>query len=505
MAAEQTDLPVVYIDNDLAVIHKPSGIHTHPSALSAHEDSCMKWLRDQLGQWVYPVHRLDRATSGLLVFALNESSARKISTMFSERLIKKTYLAIVRGWTDVSGLIERKLGDSPGQEKTGLLRDAITVYNSVSQCELLESVGNFSTARYSIVKLSPQTGRPHQLRRHMAHLRHPILGDRKYGDNKHNNFISQFFGISRLALIANGIEFEHPVSGMLISLRTCLDEDLQKLVSGLGFAGPDLCEIMHAPNPALLPTLSGKRLLSVKTKLPVSESAQQTVKKQNPLCIPIKMDLRKNCPLCNSISIFPFHVEQQRNFSSCKNCGIVFQFVDELPQADVEQSRYETHNNDLQNPGYREFLTPLRDLIIKHSSLRESIVEGLDYGCGPTTAMQELFAEAGINFSSWDPFFFPERPSHKNQFDLICASEVIEHFHNPLDSFADINDLLKPDAILGLQTNSLECPENFPGWWYARDLTHVSFYTETCFKWLAEYFNWTVLHLDQRYVIFRKG
>lgn len=221
-------LEILYRDEYLVVINKPSGLLVHRSWLAAEARYfAMQMLRDQLGQYVYPVHRLDRPTSGLLLFALNAKTAKLLSEQFASRAMHKTYHAVVRGYVDEHGQI-----DYPLQEKLDKIADqqaqadkpaqpAVTDFVCQSQVELPFKVGTrYPTSRYSLVQLSPQTGRKHQLRRHMAHVRHPIIGDTTHGDGRHNQFFRDQFAIKRLLLAATGLNFQHPVSG--IELNLCI-------------------------------------------------------------------------------------------------------------------------------------------------------------------------------------------------------------------------------------------------------------------------------------------
>lgn len=234
-------LRVIYQDDELVAVYKPSGLLVHRSMIDRHEtEFALQQTRDLIGQRVYPLHRLDKPTSGVLMFALNPEMARLMGQKFTEHEVQKEYFAIVRGFcTDEITL------DYPLQEKLDKIADklanqdkpaqsAVTHILPLAQFEIKQPVGRYATARYSLVKLSPKTGRKHQLRRHLAHLRHPILGDVNYGDNKHNRFIKDTFNLTGLALCAKVLRFEHPSLKTSVTIRCELDERFHRLLSGFG-------------------------------------------------------------------------------------------------------------------------------------------------------------------------------------------------------------------------------------------------------------------------------
>lgn len=212
-------LKVLYQDPDFIAVDKPSGLLVHRTELSTDRECAMTILRDQLGQWVYPVHRLDRATSGVLLFALNSKAAGDLSERFRAKEMRKTYLAVVRGYADTTGVIVQPLKRNPEKKNSPLL-EAHTTYERVATTELPFAIGRYSTTRYSLVKVRIETGRLHQIRRHMCTISHPIVGDTVYGDGKHNKFFREKFALRRLLLCAAGIEFEHPYSGIKTLIRS---------------------------------------------------------------------------------------------------------------------------------------------------------------------------------------------------------------------------------------------------------------------------------------------
>lgn len=225
-------LEIVYRDETCVVINKPAGMLVHRTSLDYGETIfAVQRLRDQIGMKVHPVHRLDKPTSGLLLFALNVEALKDLQTQFMERKVEKTYWAIVRGYLSGNGTIDYPLKrevDPYSPATADMTQSAVTHHRSLAQTELLIPVGRYPTTRYSFIELKPETGRKHQLRRHMAHLRHPIVGDTRHGDGVHNRFFRERWGIHRLLLHAQQLSFIHPASSDRITLAAPLDEAFQE-------------------------------------------------------------------------------------------------------------------------------------------------------------------------------------------------------------------------------------------------------------------------------------
>ncbi len=232
-------MELLYQDRRLVAVYKPAGWLIHRSALEPRE---RRWLlqavRDRVGQHVYPVHRLDRPTAGIVVFALDEAAATHLARAFAERRVTKAYLAVVRGHTAPSGVIDWPLRDraalTRGTEPDSAPRPAVTHYHRLSTCEFPDPVGPHPSARYSLLRLRPEHGRQHQLRRHLKHIGHPILGDTTHGDGRHNRYLRQRTGAARLLLAALGLRLPHPDSHPL-TLHTDPDPVLQGTLSALGW------------------------------------------------------------------------------------------------------------------------------------------------------------------------------------------------------------------------------------------------------------------------------
>jgi tRNA pseudouridine65 synthase len=230
------DLEILYQDQYLVAVNKPSGLLVHRSWLDTHAtEFALQKLRNQIDQYVYPVHRLDRPTSGVLLFALDKESAKNISEQFVTHTTNKRYLAVVRGHLGDGELdyslkvkldkIADKLTkqDKPPQE-------AFTQYRCLQQTQLPIAVRPYDSTRYSLMELIPKTGRKHQLRRHMAHLRHPIIGDTSHGDGKHNAMFRDNFDCQRLLLHAAYLSINHPKTGELIEINAPLDDFFSALL-----------------------------------------------------------------------------------------------------------------------------------------------------------------------------------------------------------------------------------------------------------------------------------
>jgi tRNA pseudouridine65 synthase len=204
-------LQLLHLDRDLAAIDKPAGLLVHPSGLDAHEErTALKLLRDQLGQHLWPLHRLDKGTSGVLLFARSQAAAREWGLAFEEGRVRKRYLALVRGWPDEAGEIAQPLARDPELPSAGQVRlPAVTRYRRVATFEWDFSVdGRHTTSRYALVEVEPLTGRRHQIRRHFKHIAHPLVGDTTHGKGAHNRAVAQWLGVQRMWLHAQSVELE---------------------------------------------------------------------------------------------------------------------------------------------------------------------------------------------------------------------------------------------------------------------------------------------------------
>ncbi|WP_286222235.1 pseudouridine synthase [Marinobacter apostichopi] len=230
-------LSVLYRDECLLVVHKPAGLLVHRSPIDKHEtEFALQYARAlNGGEHVYPVHRLDRPTSGVLVFAKDSETARTLGLAMMAGEVSKTYQAVVRGWPAESGFIDHPLREEPedrrqkGSEQP--VRDARSRYRTLATTEIPVAIERYPSSRYALVELYPETGRKHQLRRHMKHINHPIIGDANHGRGRHNRYFAERFGQGRLMLAATGIEFAHPVTGETLVIEAAPESSFQQVLS----------------------------------------------------------------------------------------------------------------------------------------------------------------------------------------------------------------------------------------------------------------------------------
>lgn len=230
-------LEVLYKDDYFVAVDKPSGLLVHRSMIDKSEtEFAMQIVRDQIGAYVYPVHRLDKPTSGVLLFALSPEAARAMSEVFQSGKSTKEYLAIVRGYTDEHEIINYplkeqldKMTDSKAN-KDKPAQSAITEYRRLATVELPYPVSRYPQARYSLLHVMPKTGRKHQIRRHMKHIMHPIVGDTKHGRGEHNKLFREKFDAHRLLLSAIRLSFTHPFTHEVITIEAPLDDVMTQLI-----------------------------------------------------------------------------------------------------------------------------------------------------------------------------------------------------------------------------------------------------------------------------------
>ena len=219
-------LDILYLDDYLAIVHKPAGWLVHRTPLDKGETRfVLQTLRDQIGQHVWPVHRLDKGTSGVLLFALNADTARLLGQAFeSGQGMQKTYRAVVRGWPADAGVIDHALKRMPDDARTERteIQPAQSRFATLRHFTLPLPQQGFADTRCAEVALQPLTGRRHQLRRHMKHIAHPILGDATHGKGPLNRAVADLIGHQRLWLHAESLQLAHPVSGQPLMLASPL-------------------------------------------------------------------------------------------------------------------------------------------------------------------------------------------------------------------------------------------------------------------------------------------
>ncbi|WP_395091503.1 pseudouridine synthase [Vaginella massiliensis] len=225
-------LEILYRDQRLIAINKPAGLLVHRSYYARDvKQFAVQELRNQIGQHVYPIHRLDRKTSGVLLFALDTEMLTEMNTLFNTREVEKEYFAIVRGYT-----IDRELIDYPLTNDNGVLQEAQTYYETLYRAEIDLPFGQHPTSRYSLVKALPQTGRMHQLRKHFRHIYHPIIGSRPHGCNKQNKLWAEQFDLHQMMLWARGLRFTHPETKQSVSISSSPSDEFQRV-----------CKILNIP------------------------------------------------------------------------------------------------------------------------------------------------------------------------------------------------------------------------------------------------------------------
>lgn len=223
-------LDILYRDEYLIAINKPHGLLVHRSSIANDaSEFALQLLRDQIGQPVYPAHRLDRKTGGILLFSLDKETDKKTQPLFQDKKMDKRYLAVLRGYCPDEGII-----DYPLLKENGTAQDAITHYKRLATAEIDVPQGKFPTSRYSLVEANPETGRMHQLRRHFAHIMYPIIGDRPHGCNKQNKLWKEKFEMDTMLLHASALTFIHPWTEEKIEIKADLNSEFKRVLEILG-------------------------------------------------------------------------------------------------------------------------------------------------------------------------------------------------------------------------------------------------------------------------------
>lgn len=224
-------LDILYQDDHLIAINKPHGLLVHRSPIAADaSEFALQLLRDQVGFWVSPVHRLDRKTAGVLLFSVNKEAEVAMQKQFMNGEIEKQYLAILRGHTADTGAI-----DYPLRRDDGVEQEAFTAYTTLKRAELPIPLGQHQTSRYSLVEARPTTGRMHQLRKHFAHIHHPIIGDRPHGCNKQNRLFKERWQMDTMMLHASVLRFKHPITGNEVLVEAPLRDEFLGVMDLMGW------------------------------------------------------------------------------------------------------------------------------------------------------------------------------------------------------------------------------------------------------------------------------
>ncbi|MGY1426237.1 pseudouridine synthase [Lysobacter sp. A289] len=220
-------LDVLYCDEHLAVVNKPAGLMVHDSALARGEtDFAADRLREQFGRKVFLVHRLDRATSGCLLLAFDRDSASVLGKAVMAGEIEKDYWAVCRGWPEGDFQVDHPLDGGPGKP---VKKDATTRFQLLAKAECDWPSTGFSSSRYALLRAQPQTGRFRQIRRHLKHMSHHLIGDTSHGDGRHNRAF-RMIGVHRMLLHARRLAFAHPDSGEVLQVTAPVDPPFGKVL-----------------------------------------------------------------------------------------------------------------------------------------------------------------------------------------------------------------------------------------------------------------------------------
>lgn len=235
-------LPILWRDEHIVVIDKPPNLLVHRSEIDRHETRfAIQILRDQIGHRVWPAHRLDRGTSGVLLFGLSAEIASKLGRQFAAGTVDKRYLAVVRGHPPVSGSIDHPLSrqrddyEFCGEHSSDEAQPALTHFRRLATIELPVAVDRYPSSRYALLELEPVTGRRHQLRRHLKHIAHPIIGDATYGKGRHNRHFAEHLGCRRLLLACTHLAFDHPLNGGRIDVNAPVTGEFADLLARFGW------------------------------------------------------------------------------------------------------------------------------------------------------------------------------------------------------------------------------------------------------------------------------
>ena len=228
---------ILYREDGLLAVNKPAGVPVHGSRILADRPgTLLAMVRAHTGSAVYTVHRLDRPVSGVMLLAENSCLQAQLGQIFANRQVEKCYLAVVRGWPEKTATVVHPLRPPRDERKaSSIAKEAVTRFERIAKTELPVPVAPYPTARYSLLALFPETGRRHQLRMHMKHLGHPLVGDTSYGRGEHNRMFRERFGCRRLLLHAWSLEFRPPDSTSMLRLEAPLDESFAGIVGALGW------------------------------------------------------------------------------------------------------------------------------------------------------------------------------------------------------------------------------------------------------------------------------
>ncbi len=234
---------LLFEDEHYFAIDKPSGLLVHPSPIERRAPNAIALIREQLGIKAFTIHRLDRPTSGVLLFAKSSEAAHRMNLCFAERQVQKTYHCVCRGYVPEEGVIDYPLKEILDKVADKMAnpnkpaKDAVSYYKRLGTVELPIPVGRYPAARYSLVEVKPKTGRKHQIRRHLKHIAHPLVGDTKHGDGRHNTLFREHFGLDRLLLMASELSFIHPYTEQPLMIQAPVTPWVDQLFQEFGWDG----------------------------------------------------------------------------------------------------------------------------------------------------------------------------------------------------------------------------------------------------------------------------
>lgn len=238
MIGDEFTIPLLYHDEQLAVVDKPARLMAHDSALAAGEQPFLvDRLRLRFDRPIHLVHRLDRATSGCLLVAFDRDTARHLSGQFMSRSVAKTYLAICRGWPEPrQGLIDHPLDGGPGKPEK---KPAQTAYRVLASGTMPWPYAEHPQSRFALLECRPHTGRFRQIRRHLKHIHHHLIGDTSHGDGARNRMFRSHLGVHRMLLHAHRLGFLHPIDGRPMDVEAVLDHEYQRVLDAFGWTLAD--------------------------------------------------------------------------------------------------------------------------------------------------------------------------------------------------------------------------------------------------------------------------
>lgn len=239
---------ILYSDAQIVVVDKPAGMPVHRSRLVNDGDVYLiDVVRELVDGPLHLIHRLDRATSGVLLIGRSSEIAATLGRQFMQRDVEKTYLAVCRGWPEETGELDYAL---PGVRENSERKPALTRWQRLATTEVPIAINRYPQQRYALVEVSPETGRYRQIRRHFAHLRHPLIGDTSHGRTEHNRLFKQHFGVHRLLLHAWRLAFDHPLDGRRLAVEAALDSEFASVLERFEWALPTNGAPAATPNVA---------------------------------------------------------------------------------------------------------------------------------------------------------------------------------------------------------------------------------------------------------------